>query len=29
MGEDIPIEDICNEESFMLKLKKIFGFKTV
>ena len=29
MGEDLPIEDICSEESFMLKIKKIFGFKTV
>ena len=23
------LEDICNEESFMLKIKKIFGFKTI
>ena len=29
MGEEIPIEDICNEEGIVLKLKKMFGFKSV
>jgi len=29
MGEDIPIEDICSEESLIIKIKKMFGFKTV
>ena len=29
IGEDIPISDIFNEDSIVVKLKKIFGFKTV
>ena len=29
IGEDIPIGDIFNEDSLVIKLKKIFGFKTV
>lgn len=29
MGEEIPIEDICSEESIVLKIKKMFGFKSV
>jgi len=29
MGEDVPIGDLFSEESFVLKIKKIFGFKKV